>query len=489
MNKKIIPTLFYCCIVIKTELMITSWSNIQAAMNNKHDEFAQQLQDNIDSRKITIKNPETPEEFQYLNYLDNEQITLTQSSIDQKKFIESYINNVDGLIQDTHDFWADHTNYIINLLELKEQSINSDGYEIISQACNLGNSLDTYQILELFDSHYNILDAVVQKITWRDHENIIPQPELLKLQKTTQSLVSSLLEQEYIRKKYQHKQSQQNELKEITIQEHTTRLEHTLSEKNNASLHRIHKNESIDRSNKNLKNYESISDVRGEGNCGYRAFLGSVCMNGIAFNNVQGIEQLQRLTENQFEPLFLKYAGENNHPLKLSVMETKLTLTLDTIKNIKSSLLRNIERIKVACTFDDVAEIFNTHTEFDFYMIMFLRTLISEKLLHNENLRNLAIITRGYELDTEFDTEKTQEYLNKQLEFGTWIDHPELQALNEATEIHIHLINEEAVFNHDVHFLHQSIETQEALRADILFSAGNHYKIIHPKIKHQRREI
>ncbi|MBV8660758.1 MAG: hypothetical protein JO129_01260 [Candidatus Dependentiae bacterium] len=416
----------------------------------------------------------------------NKEKQLYKKSIDinQSELVKSYIGNDDILLQHAEKFWEKYKNRIVKLLEHQPSIISTRDYEMIQQACVLGKAMEQHYLLELFDTNYNVLNVIVGNIkSIQDGNKINNQTSLQQVKNDSQSFIKSLLET--------HRNQQSFELELVNQEENITRLKHKLLETNNALLRRIAPNKSIsdylsskDKNIKhtlkrNLQNYKSISDVRGEGNCGYRAFLGSVYMNGVALGNFEGVNQLQRITENQFTTLFSKYAGQNNNQLKLSVFDKQVELTSNEIESIKNSMIRKFETIKAARTFDDVARIFNDNVEFDFYMIMFLRTLISEEFLKDADLKYMAIMARSDELRSEDETK----YLNHQLAFRTWIDNAELTALNRATNIDISLINEDAISNSEVDIRsNQSNQVEQALQANISFSASEgHYKILHPK--------
>lgn len=464
------------------------------------DEFTKQLKHDINAGKIVVREEDKNSEiFKLLNYLDSDQIVKSQP-IDSMEFIQSYLDNEDALIHDVHNFWAEHTHHIVKLLEFKQLTIGSSDYKILEHAVTLGKALQQQQLLELFDIHYNVLGAVIDEIaSIQDGSKVRKQADLSQLKDDAHACITSLLDQTRLHSQLQL-QYQQSALKNITKPESIARLKHTLLEKNGASVLRIHPHEEIkeflknkdDKATvmRNLKNYESVSNVRGEGNCGYRAFLGSICMNGIALHDMQGIDRLQQLTDNQLIPLFSKYAGENNNSLKLSVNKKKLRLTADNLKAIKQSMLRNFHRIKASREPEEIAQLFNSHPEFDFYMIMFLRTLVSEELLRDADLRvNNAIPGRVYEdgvfmrrvKGTESEAQIAEMYLNYQLELGMYIDQPELRALQQATNIDINLINESATLNPEVHIPYGSAQPERALQADILYNGTDHYKILHPK--------
>ncbi len=261
---------------------------------------------------------------------------------------------------------------------------------------------------------------------------------------------------------------------------------------------------------RNLRYYRTIHNVQGDGNCGYRAFLGSIFINCLDSHDFSGVQKLQTILQEQFIPLFTKYAGQQNHPYKLAVPtpndlspHTELNYTPEQIQAIHQSMMQFLTDIQNYNSIDQIEELFNKHPKFDFFMIMFLRALIAEELSkkERETERMIAISTR-FEDENKNETPPvtnilqrmimflrtliTKEVPNKDeilyfenlLQWKTWIDQPELAILNEITEININLIQKDASKNPLTSW---PSKTYQHSQADMLFVDNNHYQILRRK--------
>ena len=135
---------------------------------------------------------------------------------------------------------------------------------------------------------------------------------------------------------------------------------------------------------RNVKITRLIMNAQGDGNCGYRAFLGSIFFNAIMSGNKSIILEMQQLIDVRFNGLFMRYNNDFNKE-----GEGKINIVL----SIQSYLHRMIDKINRMSTIEEVRDLLNTEFTFDYYMIMFFRYLIVDyienSLLKNENVTKM----------------------------------------------------------------------------------------------------
>lgn len=469
MNKKIVYYILIAIILHVNSSLHASWTNLFSKPSSSHQDF-------IDVMKSTkSQKAQNQEKFEYLNYLDNSDYTKTY----QNTFY--YIQDADMLLQESEKFWDEQIHHIINLLDTDASDIDNDEYNILVQACKIGENLQSYKLLEVFDTHYNILYSVIDNLATLNGQI---NPEIETLKNVTQSLLHGLYK--HLSRTYRKK----NSFEQFHEANNITTIKHSELEKKNRSAQRIYEKERIysffGSINSNLRNYHAIQNVRGEGNCGYRAFIASVCMNSVQKHDFAAIERFQELLNNNFIQLFIQYAGYANTQYKLSIPEKyerhiNLKFTENEIESIQSSLINFLDTIKTYTETDQVKDLFNQHPEFDFFIIMFLRTLLADEFLKSEmNDQKIFAIYNRNEDDDATPEEQEQAYFSELLQWTTWIDDPEFKVLNKITGISINLVQQEATTN--AHVVYETDTQPMYGSADILFCDNNHYKIIHPKI-------
>lgn len=131
---------------------------------------------------------------------------------------------------------------------------------------------------------------------------------------------------------------------------------------------------------RNVKITRLIMNAQGDGNCGYRAFLGSIFLNAIVSGNKAVVIEMQRLVQTNFVNLFMRYNNDFSADLN----------HLKIIKVIQKYIHYMIDQINKMSTIEEVRNLLNKEFAFDYYMIMFFRYLIVDyienSLLRNENV-------------------------------------------------------------------------------------------------------
>lgn len=426
---------------------------------------------------ISTPQPESLQEFKYLNYLEDDD-DYDYEKIFKNTKIGRYFNETDEVVYTTEKFWEQNQNNIIALFNQEETNISDENYTILEEACRLGKQLEAYKLLEVFESQYNLLAACIDKLTFTENQSA-------SLKKQAASLIESLYNN--LPKNYRHQTAIQNFNQEQADVIATNR--YRALEELQSSTKRIHNPTKVINGwynpNKNIAHYAAISDVRGEGNCGYRAFLGSTLINSVIFQDFRAVQRLQKLIVDQFTNLFTKYATDNAHSYKLSVPNTfihatQLDFTPEEIEAIRTSMLQKLNEITTYTSPDQVRKLFNEHQSFDFFMIMFLRTLLAEELLKPEtyDLKVFALYNRMENENDSIDTYEPK-YFTELLQWTTWIDDPELTVLANITGITINVIQKDAASN--AHKKYIPKDQEPCGQADILFVHGNHYQILYPQ--------
>ncbi|MDP3788351.1 MAG: hypothetical protein Q8Q60_03500 [Candidatus Chromulinivorax sp.] len=401
-----------------------------------------------------------------------------------KNNINNYLDNSDAALNESLHFWNHNEISIITLMDNNISNISANNYKILCNACKIGDKLQKCNHLEIFDTHYNILNVVAHQIRQIDGKNHPNQLNILKNKSTSyiQTLYANLPAS------YKSKQPLFEKFSSVETQKLASSIHKKLEPQTDKIL-RLYKPANITDCiqtiqdprlrnivQNNLQNYAIIQDVRGEGNCGYRAFLGSICMNDFDTKNFTGVETLQRLVQDKFVPLFTKYASNQNNEYKLSVPITgdeskNINFTQQEIQSIQQSMIQYLEDIKKYKSADEIEKLFNTHSEFDFYMIMFLRTLLSDE--YSKEATTEEQITAKAMAMAEYDSEI--DYFKNLLRWTSWVDNAELATLNKITGITINLIQEQAASNA---LTPLSTATAPNGQADILFVDNNHYQIL-----------
>jgi|GEM_PF-2444118 len=243
----------------------------------------------------------------------------------------------------------------------------------------------------------------------------------------------------------------------------------------------------------NLAPTEYIIDARGDGNCGYRAFLGSLFFNAFLSKNNNIYPHIIRLLQEKFAILFDTY-NPSLHRLTPAI----IAYLIQTIKNLQKS--KSIEEIRI---------LLNNEIAFDSYMIMFFRYLIVDHInnfdtkLINEMIRDdnypdpatdpneymivSAILADKFDrspaatqqLIHQYKTNNLFEiYKQKILSWGDLLTADQTIILARVTNITIERIIEH--FKSDQPYALTYPLGQLIGTADILF-VGGHYRIFIPK--------
>lgn len=237
----------------------------------------------------------------------------------------------------------------------------------------------------------------------------------------------------------------------------------------------------------NLAPAQYIIDSRGDGNCGYRSFLGSIFINAHQSDNASLPVHLNQLLNEKYIPLFEKYDrqfSQNKHAAAAVIQQY---------------LSEQLEQLSQYTTLQDIHNHLNTECAFVYYMIMFLRYLIADQIaqLNTDTITTIANHT------DDFISEHNQKIFNEATEIErlladalqadntnlphylqqivTWKDELTLdqsRLLAQATGISLHTISQ--------HNQYQPLAVSHAEPehgiATILYT-DNHYRIFVPKIQ------
>lgn len=237
---------------------------------------------------------------------------------------------------------------------------------------------------------------------------------------------------------------------------------------------------------KNLQPCKFIIDARGDGNCGYRAFLGSLFFNALSSKNNGIYGSLDNLLKQNFISLFEKY----NPAANINASET-LKYLLAQLNNLNQC--KSIEEIRI---------LLNKEVAFDYYMIMFFRYLTVD-YINNLNINlmrkmiddrdkdeaaeefkqaseNEIMIVEGIVRDARDNGKQPltiQQYINKFLTWGDELTLDQARILAQVTNIVIHILIENNEYQQLAvcRSMNQSIGT-----TDLLF-VGGHYRVFIPR--------
>ena len=236
---------------------------------------------------------------------------------------------------------------------------------------------------------------------------------------------------------------------------------------------------------KNTQPCRYIIDARGDGNCGYRAFIGSIFLNKAQFKNQQLIPHIQKLLDEKYVQLFIKYDQQ--------FTSNKNAAAIEIQKYLK-------EQLNILNNFESIEEVYtqlNKEYAFNYYMIMFLRYLIVQYI----NTLNISRINTMIHQRSDKISNKDNNIFNSATEeecllafaaiddnitldaykqkILTWKDELTLdqtKLLSTATNITIYTISESNPYQP----LAITKNDQEYGVATILYVEG-HYKMFIPK--------
>lgn len=402
---------------------------------------------------------------------------MLQSSINTQA-ISNMLKKEDNLTQQAALFWNDFQNNVIAVLNNPDTEINIEDFKT---AIDLGFDLEKINELEIFETQYNALLAAVHKTIERINNPIgdYMDPtnlsildtqileEFIKIKRATKILleiIDTRKNQNRVLKRAQEKAKKADQII-ITSYERVPDLK-------DLSL-RLRSTEPF-----NKDGYNFTSKILDDGNCGYRAFLSSIYVQTITSHpditrrNNQAIDRLQYLVANRFKDIFEMFGSSSISKTHFFMRDgwgnmQYINVNNDEIESIQLSLINQLEQIKSLRTISNLKDLLNRELGFDFYMIMLLRGLIADYMIKNEDALEIAAITREKD---------TIDYLQDLLRWKTWIDQPELQALNNITNIIIQVVNDSAPSNRQT--LYNDTPLPDG-QANILFVNNNHYNIIH----------
>lgn len=237
----------------------------------------------------------------------------------------------------------------------------------------------------------------------------------------------------------------------------------------------------------NLAPAEYIIDSKGDGNCGYRSFLGSIFINANQSDNASLLVHLNQLLDAQYIQLFEKYDTQYNlHKHDAAVA-------------IKQYLTEQLQKLSEYTDLQEIHDHLNTEYAFVYYMIMFLRYLIADNIaqLNAHTITSIAkhtgdfisdqdqeLFTQASELELlladalQADNTTLPQYLEQ---IVTWKDELTLdqsRLLAQATGISLYTISQ--------HNQYQPLAISAAQPAHgiatILYT-DNHYRIFVPTIQ------
>lgn len=240
---------------------------------------------------------------------------------------------------------------------------------------------------------------------------------------------------------------------------------------------------------KNLQPCKFIIDARGDGNCGYRAFLGSLFFNAISNQNKSIYASLDNLLQQNFIKLFEKY----NPALKSANVDASETLKY---------LLAQLNNLNQCKSIEDIRTLLNKEVAFDYYMIMFFRYLtvdyinnlnisLMTKMIEDRDKENApeefqqaseteTMIVDGIIRDARDNRKRPltiQEYTRKFLTWGDELTLDQARILAQVTNIVIQILIESNPYQQ----LAICRPMNEPIGiADILF-VGGHYRVFIPK--------
>ena len=207
---------------------------------------------------------------------------------------------------------------------------------------------------------------------------------------------------------------------------------------------------------KNLKNYKFIIDSRDDGNSGYRTFLASVFINAIEHHHKTSIHHVEKLVQDNFFDLFMKYDQLFPKNIKSSIGHA-----------IKKHLIEQLHAIEHCKSMQQIQQIFNEKILFDFYMIKFLKYLIVEYGNQHEEMHAMILT-----LHKNFEN-----YQKNIIPWGKEITDLECTMLTLATNMTISILEQNNT--HHALTLHQA--TPEYGISNLLFTQKHHYQVAIPK--------
>lgn len=234
----------------------------------------------------------------------------------------------------------------------------------------------------------------------------------------------------------------------------------------------------------NLAPTEYIIDSRGDGNCGYRSFLGSIFINAHESDNATLPVHLNQLLDTKYIQLFEKHNTQfrfNKH---------------DAAVAIKQYLTEQLQQLSEYTDLPEIHDHLNTEYAFVYYMIMFLRYLIVDEIEklnstrimtianHTGNFisdQDQALFTQATEIErlladaVQADNTNLSNYIQKILTWKDELTLDQCHLLAQATGISVYTISQ--------HNQYQPLaisQTQPEFGiATILYTDG-HYRIFVP---------
>ena len=358
-------------------------------------------------------------------------------------------------------FWNSNTKALLNFIKNEHNSIAStlQALSCISESIDLGQALQKANILPNFEDQYLLAALTLDKITvvmnnlhdTNDLKNFNPEA-LIILKAELTNLLDAL---KLIKNKLQ--------LSRLDVATHIAlQISQPQLAQGKILYSALGQIQTIDMYDKDkttknsLKNYKFIIDARNDGNSGYRTFVASVCMHALDAHHKEPIHHLQRLVQDNFFNLFMKYDQLFPQNIKSSIGHA-----------IKKYLCDQLHAIEQCKNIQQIQRLFNEQILFDFYMIKFLKFLIIDYSNTNQDIHSMILT-----MHRNFET-----YQKNIISWGNEITDLEFTILTLATNITTSILHQQAI-HHSI-TLHQA--TPEYGISHILCTQNHHYQIILPK--------
>lgn len=188
----------------------------------------------------------------------------------------------------------------------------------------------------------------------------------------------------------------------------------------------------------NLESYKFVIDSRGDGNCGYRSFIISACMN----NPETMAHHFQTLLDDHFVKLFQIYDQtlEFTYQIFQPIVAEEIKLYLQQI----------LEQVKYSSTIEHTKNIFDQEATFDFYMVMFLRYLLADYIKNLATVDEREFIYYAVAAANVKPMEEHEAIESEIKQILTWkneLDDIETTFLSQATGVTIETVQQNAYLN------------------------------------------
>ncbi len=213
-----------------------------------------------------------------------------------------------------------------------------------------------------------------------------------------------------------------------------------------------------------LQDYRYAVEIRGDGNCGYRAIVASMLINAIESRNLYIIYNFKELVRSKFANLFQTYDTLFDESIQEQVGNV-----------LQQNLIDKLTFIEKYPSIQSVQNAFNDSIEFDFFIVMFIRYLIIDYAQHNRDIK----------ADIEGLYGSIDAYAENILTWKTYIDNLELTILSQVLSLKIIALIENApkkisqnplLANPQI-FIPQKINLGFA----VITNTGDHYNVVVPK--------